>query len=251
MAVYVTGDTHGDIDIPRLKTRWLPGVGGLTRDDYLVVCGDFGLFWSDPLSKASLTWLDWLEACPFTTLWVDGNHENFVLADAQPTHEWHGGQVQADPRWPHVLHLMRGEVYDLPVGDGQVERCFVMGGATSIDREWRIEGRTWWARELPDDAEYERATANLERVGWQVDYVFSHTCPKKVKPAAISWDWRQGELWCDELEGYLQWVDERLDHDRLKTWYFGHFHRDLACDDKHVLLYEQVVPLGEFPQQEP
>ena len=41
MAVYVTGDTHGDW-MNRLKTDSFPEQKEMTKDDYVIICGDFG-----------------------------------------------------------------------------------------------------------------------------------------------------------------------------------------------------------------
>ena len=38
-------------------------------------------------------WLNWLDKEPFTTLFVDGNHENIARLNALPVHQWHGGKV--------------------------------------------------------------------------------------------------------------------------------------------------------------
>ncbi len=38
-------------------------------------------------------WLDWLEEKPFTTLFVDGNHENFDRLYAYPTEKWKGVEI--------------------------------------------------------------------------------------------------------------------------------------------------------------
>lgn len=43
--IYVTGDTHADIDIGKLSTSKFPQQKSLTKNDYLIVCGDFGLVW--------------------------------------------------------------------------------------------------------------------------------------------------------------------------------------------------------------
>lgn len=37
-------------------------------------------------------WRSWLNDRPFTTLFVDGNHENFDLLNAYPVENWHGGK---------------------------------------------------------------------------------------------------------------------------------------------------------------
>lgn len=41
--VYLTGDIHGRMGIRRLfQTEWLTTA---TKDDVLIICGDFGLIW--------------------------------------------------------------------------------------------------------------------------------------------------------------------------------------------------------------
>lgn len=47
----------------------------MTKQDYVIICGDFGGVWDG--SKREKYWLDWLEDKPFTTLFVSGNHENY------------------------------------------------------------------------------------------------------------------------------------------------------------------------------
>ena len=47
-----------------------------TKDDYLIVCGDFGYIFEDSLSEHRF--LDFLETKPYTVCFCDGNHENFT-----------------------------------------------------------------------------------------------------------------------------------------------------------------------------
>ena len=56
-------------------------------------------------------WLDWLDNKNFTTLFVDGNHENFTRLYNYPVEEWHGGKVHKIR--DSVIHLMRGEIFDI------------------------------------------------------------------------------------------------------------------------------------------
>ena len=44
--IFVTGDTHGEHDIHKLNTIGFPEQKGLTRDDYVIICGDFGGVWN-------------------------------------------------------------------------------------------------------------------------------------------------------------------------------------------------------------
>ena len=59
--VYLTGDTHGDIDrFKHGKLRWLG------KRDTVVVLGDFGFVWDG--SKEEQKKLDWLRKRPYTLL---------------------------------------------------------------------------------------------------------------------------------------------------------------------------------------
>ena len=247
--IYVTGDTHSTIDWAKLHPESWPEGQTLTRDDYLIICGDFGGVWN--MGPKDHEVLAWYEAQPWTTLWVDGNHENHDLIDAFEVSERFGGRVQVVPGYPHVIHLMRGEVYELPVSPGETARCFVLGGAPSLDRRWRVEGVSWWAREFPSQEEYDNAVAQLEACDWQVDYVFTHEVPSRAALDIIGPELAQklkGKSFSQVAE-YLQWFDDHLDKERLKMWYAGHHHMDrMVMDEQHCVLFHQIVRLGERPQ---
>ena len=244
MAVYVTGDIHGWLDIGKLTPDRWPLGQKLRKSDFLVICGDFGLVWTDPRTLEEKFFLDWLDNQPWTTLFVDGNHENYDLLDSYPTRSWRGGKVSPIPGTKHILHLLRGQVYDM----GKFGRWFCMGGASSHDIGGRVEGRSWWSHELPTQDQYDEALANLERVGWSVDYVFSHEVPSKLRRFAMARHYDPAREKDDELATFLQMVDDRLDRKRLKVWYAGHYHDDIMMrDHHHVEIYQQIVPLGELP----
>lgn len=67
--IYVTGDTHANIDIAKLNTTRFPQQKELTKNDFVIICGDFGLCWDG--SHREMWWQDWLTAKNFTTLWID------------------------------------------------------------------------------------------------------------------------------------------------------------------------------------
>ena len=81
MSIYITGDCHGDFQ--RFTTRNFPQLKELDRDDYVILAGDFGGVWAGEQVDGHK--LDWLEDKPFTTLFVDGNHENFRLPSPRAT----------------------------------------------------------------------------------------------------------------------------------------------------------------------
>ena len=80
--VFITGDLHGNIDIKKLNSKNFPEGNSLTKEDYVIICGDFGLVWNN--SAEELYWRKWLDEKPWTTLFVDGNHENFNLLNDYP-----------------------------------------------------------------------------------------------------------------------------------------------------------------------
>ena len=244
MAVFVTGDIHGWLDIGKLTPeRWPRGMK-LRRCDILMICGDFGLVWNNPITLEEKFFIDWLDSRPWTTVFIDGNHENYDLLDSFPTTMWNGGKVAYLPGTSNVIHLLRGQVYET----GSNGRWFCMGGASSHDIRSRVAGKSWWPRELPSKAEYDVAWKNLERVGFRVDYVFTHEVPRNLRRFAMARHYDPSREQDDELSAFLQRVDERLNRGRLKMWYAGHYHDDIMIRDRrHCVLYNQVVELGELP----
>lgn len=156
MTVYVTGDIHSGLDMQKLRD-WELG-GSLTSDDYLIVAGDFGFPWD--FSAEECADIAWLESRPYTVLFVDGNHERFDHWEERPMEPWHGGLTQRLSDTSPIRRLTRGEVFEL---DGST--IFTMGGATSVDREYRVPYSSWWPQELPDERDFDTARAKLDEVG--------------------------------------------------------------------------------------
>lgn len=50
----------------------------LTKEDYIIICGDFGLCWAK--DKTFEYHCKNFAEKPYTILWVQGNHENYVSA---------------------------------------------------------------------------------------------------------------------------------------------------------------------------
>ena len=75
MAIYITGDTHGDFQ--RFGSKYFPQQKEMSREDYVVIAGDFGGLWDG--SQKDQYWLDWLNKKPFTTLFVDGMADGSML----------------------------------------------------------------------------------------------------------------------------------------------------------------------------
>ena len=202
MATYITGDTHGNIDCQKFNSPYFPAAEG----DYVIICGDFGAVWDGTEEEQKL--LDWYNDKPWTTLFCDGNHENFDLLSKYPVEEWNGGKVHRIR--PKVLHLMRGQVFTI-----EGKTFFVMGGASSIDKEYRTVGLSWWAEELPSVREMEEGFANLEKVEYAVDYIITHSAPSIALPS-INLTYKP-----DALSKYLTVIQQITEYTH---WYCGHYH---------------------------
>lgn len=135
-----------------------------------------------------------------------------------------------------IMRLMRSEVYEI---DGA--RIFTVGGAASIDRAWRTPHVDWWPYEVPTERNFDEARANLDAVGWKVDYVITHTCPKSLMARTLHPSLPIPGLPDERLTRFLDEADARLD---FKHWYYGHFHGDRDIDERHTLLFERIVPIG-------
>lgn len=227
MSIFITGDTHGDFDIEKLSLKNFPEQEELTKDDYLIVAGDFGAVWDGGEKDEKL--LDWYEANNYTTLFVDGNHENHELLNSYPSYEWNGGRVHYIR--PSIIHLMRGQVYDI---DGL--RFFTMGGGYSVDKEYRVPGRTWWPEEMPSRAEYEEAERNLKAAEWEVDYVVTHCCAYEVLLKLLNFV--PFKMMMDEENQFFSRIEKKL---KYEHWFCGHYHIDHEPDKKHTILYQDIL----------
>ena len=245
--IYITGDTHSDFS--RFTEENFLIQSEMTKDDYIIICGDFGGVWTfEEESIREKELLDWLDNKNFTTLFVDGNHENYTRLYNYPIEEWKGGKVHKIR--DSVLHLMRGEIFDI-----DNKKIFAFGGAKShdiqdgilnLDEEekiyeyrkrgayFRIRDFSWWDLELPTNQEMENGIKNLEKVNYKVDYIISHCCPTSIQ-ALINPIYKR-----DILTDYLQQISEKC---TFKKWYFGHYHDYKQVNSQFTLLYENIVPL--------
>lgn len=242
--IFITGDCHGDIDLKKIKT-FKKGIGKtLTKEDYLIIAGDFGLIWFGDKQDKNL--MKWWEKCPWTTLFIDGNHENYTLLKQYPIVDFCGGSAQQIS--PSIYHLMRGQIYTL-----NKYRFFTFGGAESVDRAYRIENYSWWKDELPT---IEEITAGLEKCkeyDYDVDYIICHACPHYIRDGlwqshfTDSTDEKIEIVYGDNyrtIETALDIFYKELNYKRL---YFGHYHIDREVRGARCLfnnIYE-ILPSGD------
>ena len=222
----------------------------MSKSDYVIVLGDFGIWDNSNRERYNL---DWLDDKPFTTLFVSGNHDNYDILDALPVISWHGGN--SNQIRPTVLHLMRGQIFDI---EGQ--SFFAFGGASSHDisdgvlekgdgriRRWskdytkmfRVNHVSWWERELPSQEEMEEGLKNLEKSNHKVDFILTHS---PYTALLRQMDGGSGLYQSDILSDYLQTVKDMTEY---KHWLFGHMHVNQTFhQERSSCLYEQIIRIA-------
>jgi hypothetical protein len=251
--IYITGDTHADFK--RFANKAFPRQKELTKNDYVIICGDFGGIWDRVgESEHEKHVLDEFEERNFTLLFVDGNHENFERLYSYPVKEWHGGKVHEIR--PHILHLMRGQVFN----DVDGLSIFSFGGAAShdisggilepddpdfyhkrkiLERSWqpyRINHVSWWKEEMASEEEKEEGRKNLAAHNNTVDLIVTHCCPSSTLAL-----FGHGLYEPDHMSAYLEEIRQKVN---FRDWYFGHYHDNRDINSQEHMLYERIIQIN-------
>ena len=227
--IFITGDTHGLNDTQKLeKNRTL---ASLTNTDYLLITGDFGGLWDVDWPDENV--LKFYSDQLYTTIFAEGNHENFDLLNSLPVEQWNGGKIHRIT--DKVIHLMRGQVFNI-----EDRSIFTFGGGASIDKAYREIGVSWWPEEEPSEEECREAMENLEKNGFLVDYIVTHAAPESIVRNEINSAHRLLCVDCD-AEKFL---DKVLQKTVYRRWYCGHYHFDMDIKEHRLsVLYQQVLDI--------
>lgn len=243
--MFITGDIHGYIDIGKLCSKEWPEGLSLTKNDYLIIPGDFGLLWSEPAKKDEIFWLKWLTDKPWTTLVIDGNHENHNLLAKLEEVEKFGSIVGKVT--DSIFHLKRGYIYTI-----EGKKIFTFGGAESTDKVCkilqpngkfkifeRVDGKDWWSGELPQEEEKNRAWENLKKENYKVDIIIAHTFPQRfISMYESILKFSTGRI-NDPTSIFLEEITDVVKFDKF---YGGHFHDDIEID-KYRLLFDNIIKI--------
>ncbi len=205
--IILTADIHGHLGLGWLENEL--SRFELTEGDHIIILGDAGIVWDENEHREVR---DFYDGLPCTTLFLDGNHENFDLLDAIPVTEMYGGRVHRVTE--RIAHLMRGETYTI---DGRT--FFVFGGGYSAKKKDGTSPVRVWEREMPNIDEYENGISKLCQIGNRVDYVLTHVAPTGIA-SGLGREPVEEER---ELNDYLTRISKDTSY---SGWYFGHYHVD-------------------------
>ncbi len=230
--VYITGDTHGNFN----RIKKFCAENNTTKNDVLIILGDAGINYNLDVQDEYLKLR--LSTLPITLFCIHGNHEE--RPENIPTYQtstFFNGEAYTEAKYPNLIFAKDGQVYNI-----NDKKCLVLGGAYSIDKDYRIAcGAEWFESEqIPDDKKRE-IEKHLEQYDWKVDYVLTHTCPYNTRPTHLFLCGVDQSTVDSSMEVWLQKIADKLD---FKRWYFGHFHGDWV-NDKYTMLYTDFIKLGE------
>lgn len=215
--ILLAGDWHGAAAWGRHAIEH----AALHGCEVIVQLGDFG-FWRKE-SPASAEYLNVLQKAlakhDIELYWVDGNHEDH--GRLEPMQHWHEPWVTLNA-YSRITYLPRGYRWEW-----WGKTWMAVGGAVSVDKDWRTEGVDWWPEEELTDADL----AHALRPG-PVDIVIAHDAPKGVNIPGIGPDTKQRpneSPWPHHVlvqaEAHRAKMRQIWDAHHPTWWFHGHYHR--------------------------
>lgn len=243
--IYIFGDTHGTHEIDKIFL-----VDEYEKDDFIIVCGDFGVLWKDEISPAESHIMNEISKLPCTLLFVDGNHENFNRLKKLKSVQKFGG-VAGEYIKDKCYHLRRGEIYTLAG-----KNTFVMGGALSIDKRFRTPNLSWWADEAISDDELMRGVSNLKAFEKDIDLVITHTCPQSFFSPMRNFIDIEHKIHDENSAKLEKLLNALVDKKQSPQWFFGHWHADFDFEFKRDestikahCLYDEMFDLNAHTRE--
>jgi len=249
MSILFSGDFHSNTDrelslVTKSTLIQKYTQAKFDKIKYHIILGDAGFLWPGN-HRTDLFHYKTLAYRPFPVLCVIGNHEPILgMTNIIEDDIGIGEKVLlVNKEITFVAYLKRGKIYNI---DGY--RFLVLGGALSIDKEYRIVNRSWWEQEYWSEKE-KIDLFKLLKTNNEFDYVLTHTGPNRVNQIianpkdAIN----NRDKFFDEVAALNETIDGQI---KCKQWFCGHWHEDFYYYDENMnrgyqYLYRQTALLSE------
>jgi len=232
MSILISGDFHANADreLPLITQEALVKKYGQAQYDaikYHIILGDGGFLW--PGGEVNeLKNYQTLSQRPFPILCVMGNHDPVLGRADLPEIDMGIGEkvIVVNKETPFVAYLKRGKVYTI-----ENTTFLVLGGALSIDKQFRKPGKSWWKQEYWSEEEKNNLFHMLKKTN-NFDYVLSHTGPSRINQT-INPFYRPGRtpIFFDEVAALNEQIDGKI---TCKQWFCGHWHLDKFYFDQNM-----------------
>jgi predicted phosphodiesterase len=204
--VLIVGDTHGDAVFLKNLCHEATEQGATT----IIQLGDFG-FVFDHLNPI-ISWLDENDDHKF--YWLDGNHDEHNYIE-----EWIVGDGDDNAPIPHfhdrLFYCPRGSVEQIGT-----KTCMFVGGAYSIDKQYRHENISWWPQEKIRLSDVLSAKKNAD--GRTIDVMFSHDRPGSEE--LLNMLHSHGYKVDPDSASNREHLEEVVEYVRPQNLYHGHYH---------------------------
>lgn len=260
MSVYVTGDKHGNFytadDYQKIRKFCIENHTSVKKD-YMIILGDHGVnFWDDDRYKQRLV------EYPINFILIHGNHDrrvNTLRAKSRYiSNDQISGMFFIEDRYPNILYTKECGAYVF-AGNG----VYIMGGAYSVDKDWRIEKQKyeemqgndvkyWFPDEQMTDLEMSDAMRAIDVISKSLTsgefynrsfVIMSHTCPLRHVPTEMFMEEidqskvdRTMEEFFDKIEDLL--IERGVEY----KWLCGHWHTD-KIDGPLRIMYHDIIQL--------
>ena len=210
--IYITGDTHRDFTrLHKLKE---------TEKDMLIVLGDAGINYY--LNKEDNKYKEYLNSFKIKLFCIRGNHEERPEnINTYKEVDMFGGKVYIEENYPNLIFAKDGEVYNI---DGL--SVLVIGGAYSVDKEYRLMYGHQWFKDV--QLSEEEMNNILDKVkDKHFDIILTHTCPYKYEPREVFIPGLDQSKIDKSMEHFLDKIEESISYNK---WYCGHYHIEKQID---------------------
>jgi hypothetical protein len=232
MSILLSGDFHANADkeLFLITQKALVDKYGQAQYDaikYHIILGDGAFMWPGG-GKYELFNYSVLSHRPFPVLCVMGNHDPVLgRTDLPEIDIGIGGKViVVNKEKPFIAYFKRGRVYSI-----ENSKFLVLGGALSIDKEFREPNKSWWKQEYWSEEEKNNLFHMLKKDNC-FDYVLSHTGPSRINET-INPLHRVGlkRIFFDAVAALNERIDGKI---TCKQWFCGHWHKDKYYYDQNL-----------------
>lgn len=231
----IAGDWHGN----PYAARNAISAAMTEKAEVIIQLGDFGIWPSfDGMEYLDSMNTD-LRAVDRKVVFVGGNHEDYNQIEAWEKHNPRSSKGHVYVR-SNILYIPRGCAWKW------AGKTFLgLGGAISIDKQWRVPNESWWWQEAITNEQMNEAVINAAYRPNRIDYLITHDCSdrtpwkKRLKPDPDSVTNRK------KIDFVLDRVKPRIQfHGHMHEWYDWQLPHGSAFDPNDEGLSTQVYGLN-------
>lgn len=222
--IYFLGDIHGEF----YPIRKVIDILELDSTDTIVLLGDAGLNFGKRVREKDQLIKYRMQETGVNFFIIRGNHDDrpsnrFVKysEDWTNTESYFGKPVYVEKEFPNIRYAL-----DIPmIYEMNDKKVLVMGGAYSVDKEYRLYNKlTWYEDEQMSAEEMNMARTYVELAqaeNYKFDLVLTHTCPLKCEPIDLFIPQIDQRTVDKRMEKFFDEIEEKMNYSK---WLFGHYH---------------------------